>query len=180
MFRGSGEWRTANRKGLGKREMKLTIDGRNLIIKDKKATTFHEIELTDEMLMVLDEQGAALVEGTIEVEEVHACMYCELLRNITWILAGEEIEKLTMVFEKEEEFKNVVNAIRDTYKSWEITEQNKKINGYAAALVEKMKAGIELHIVESSDEVKVPVCPVCGMQCDPDIPYCMECGASVE
>lgn len=160
--------------------MKLTLKGRNLIIKDKKATTFHEIELTDEMLMALDEQGVALAEGTIVAEEAHACMYCEILRNITWILVGEEIEKITMVFEKEEEFSQALKAIRETYKSLEISEQNKKINGYATALVEKMKAGIELHIVESSDEVKVPICPVCGMQCDPDIPYCMECGASVE
>lgn len=160
--------------------MKLTLNGRNLVIKDQKATTFHEIELTDEMLMVLDEQGAALAEGTIVAEEVHACMYCEMLRNITWILVGEEIEKITMAFEKKEEFSQVLKTIRGTYKSLEISEQNKKINGYATALVEKMKAGIELHIVESSDEVKVPICPVCGMQCDPDIPYCMECGASVE
>jgi len=65
------------------------------------------------------------------------------------------------------------------YKNVEFSEQNKKINGYASALVEKMRDGIELTIVDSTDTVKVPICPECGMQCDPSIPYCMECGASI-
>lgn len=160
--------------------MNLRCDGRNIFIKDKKSTTFREIAITEDALLLCEEDGTALEEGVIDADTVYACMYCDLLRNITWILAGEEIEKITMVFEQKEEFQRAVEEIKHMYKNLDISEQNKKINGYATALVEKMKAGIELHIVESSDEVKVPICPVCGMQCDPDIPYCMECGASVE
>ena len=82
-------------------------------------------------------------------------------------------------FQYIEQFEKTLGLLKETYKNVEFSEQNKKINGYASALVEKMRDGIELTIVDSTDTVKVPICPECGMQCDPSIPYCMECGASI-
>ena len=79
----------------------------------------------------------------------------------------------------DETFTGVLGFLQANCKNVSFSEQDKKINGYATALVEKMKDGIELTIVDSTDTVKVPICPECGMQCDPTIPYCMECGASI-
>lgn len=151
--------------------MNIACEGRNLFIVDKKAQTFGEIEITEESISVKNE--------TISVDKIHACMYCETLRNITVIVSDKDIYKVSFVLENETVFQNVLSAVKNVCKNADISEQNKKINGYATALVEKMKDGIELHIVESTDTVKVPICPVCGMQCDPSIPYCMECGASI-
>lgn len=118
-------------------------------------------------------------EAMIPMDKIHVCLYCETLKNITIIVCGDEIYKASLVMDTKEQFETTLKLLMDTYKTVEFSEQNKKINGYATALVEKLRDGIELIIVDSTDTVKVPICPECGMQCDPSIPYCMECGASV-
>ena len=159
--------------------MNVTCNGRNLKKKKKKAETFSELEVTEKAIVVKNNAGNELNKGDISVETIHACMYCETLRNITVIISAEDIYKVSFVMADDSTFQQVLAGIKGVCKNADISEQNKKINGYATALVDKMKAGIELHIVESTDEVKVPICPECGMQCDPSIPYCMECGASI-
>lgn len=140
---------------------------KNLFIKNKKAITFGE----DYTRIFADEVS--------KVEQVYTSLYCEELRNITFIIKGEEISQLTFVFETTEKFSSALQEMQRTYPELEFVQQNKKINGYAAAIAAKLREGIETGIVESSEQVSVKSCPMCGMECDPNIPYCMECGAEV-
>ena len=71
-----------------------------------------------------------------------------------------------------------MSFVKEVFPMLEFSEQGKKINGYASSLVEKLEAGITVTIIETKD-VKEIFCPECGMQCDSNIPYCLECGASV-
>ena len=143
----------------------------NLLIINKKAKAFEGL--------TVDANGVNAADALIAVNEIHTCLYCESLKNITIVVNGAGIYTATFVFEDEEQFKGALKDMRAGWTTVEFSEQNKKINGYAKALVEKLEAGIELTIIDSSDEVKEIICPECGMQCDPNIPYCMECGASV-
>ena len=145
----------------------------SLYIVNKVPKKFGKVEVTDKAILIKE------ADAEILVDKIHVCLYCELLKNITIIVCADEIYKASLVMDTKEEFEETLKLLKDAYKSVEFSEQNKKINGYAAALVEKMRDGIELTIVDSTDTVKVPICPVCGMQCDPGIPYCMECGASI-
>ena len=145
----------------------------SLYIVNKIPKKFSEIEVNTEAILIKEADAA------IPVDKIHVCLYCETLKNITIIVCGEEIYKASLVMDTKEKFEEILKLLKDTYKTIDFSEQNKKINGYATALVDKMKVGIELTIVDSTDTVKVPICPECGMQCDPSIPYCMECGASV-
>lgn len=145
----------------------------SLYIVNKVPKKFDEIEVSKDAIMI---KGT---EAVIPVDKIHVCLYCETLKNITIIVCADEIYKASLVMDTKEQFESTLKILKDTYKNVEFSEQNKKINGYATALVEKLNAGIELTIVDSSDTVKVPICPECGMQCDPSIPYCMECGASI-
>lgn len=145
----------------------------SLYIVNKVPKKFNEIKAEEKVIVIKD------ADAEIPVDKIHVCLYCETLKNITIIVCADEIYKASLVMDSKEEFDKTLKLLKDTYTSIEFSEQNKKINGYASALVEKMKDGIELTIVDSTDTVKVPVCPVCGMQCDPSIPYCMECGASI-
>lgn len=145
----------------------------SLYIVNKVPKKFGKVEVTEKAILIKD------ADAEIPVDKIHVCLYCETLKNITIIVCADEIYKASLVMDSKEEFDKTLKLLKDTYTSIEFSEQNKKINGYASALVEKMKDGIELTIVDSTDTVKVPVCPVCGMQCDPSIPYCMECGASI-
>jgi len=145
----------------------------SLYIVNKIPKKFDAIK-ADEKAILIEEAGVK-----ISVDKIHVCLYCETLKNITIIVCADEIYKASLVLDTKEQFENTLKLLKATYKSVDFSEQNKKINGYATALVEKLTAGIELTIVDSSDTVKVPICPECGMQCDPSIPYCMECGASI-
>ena len=145
----------------------------SLYIVNKIPKKFDAIK-ADEKAILIEEAGVK-----ISVDKIHVCLYCETLKNITIIVCADEIYKASLVLDTKEQFENTLKLLKSTYKSVDFSEQNKKINGYATALVEKLTVGIELTIVDSSDTVKVPICPECGMQCDPSIPYCMECGASI-
>ena len=145
----------------------------SLYIVNKIPKKFNEVQVNDKTIIIKE------AEAEIPVDKIHVCLYCETLKNITLIVCADEIYKASLVMDTDEQFTKILSLLKDTYKNVEFSEQNKKINGYAAALVEKLKDGIELTIVDSTDTVKVPICPECGMQCDPSIPYCMECGASI-
>ena len=145
----------------------------SLFIVNKIPKKFNDIEVTEKFISIKD------AEASIPVDKIHVCLYCETLKNITIIVCADEIYKASLVMDTKEQFEKTLGLLKETYKNVEFSEQNKKINGYASALVEKMRDGIELTIVDSTDTVKVPICPECGMQCDPSIPYCMECGASI-
>ena len=145
----------------------------SLYIVNKIPKKFSEIEVKNEAILIRE------AEASILADKIHICLYCETLKNITIIVCADEIYKASFVMDTKEQFEETLKLLKATYKTVEFSEQNKKINGYATALVDKLKAGIELTIVDSTDTVKVPICPECGMQCDPSIPYCMECGASI-
>lgn len=145
----------------------------SLYIVNKIPKKFNEIQVNDKTIIIKE------AEAEISADTIHVCLYCETLKNITLIVCTEEIYKVSFVMDTKEQFEATLRLLKNTYKNVEFSEQNKKINGYATALVEKLQDGIELTIVDSTDTVKVPICPECGMQCDPSIPYCMECGASI-
>ena len=145
----------------------------SLYIVNKVPKKFDTVEVNGNVLAV-KEAGAQ-----IPVDKIHVCLYCDMLKNITIIVCDKDIYKASLVMDTEEKYTETLTYLKVNCKGVDFSEQNKKINGYATALVDKMKDGIELTIVDSSDTVKVPICPECGMQCDPSIPYCMECGASV-
>ena len=145
----------------------------SLYIVNKIPKKFNEIEVNENVVLIEEAQAQ------IPVDKIHVCLYSETLKNITLIVCEEEIYKASLVMDSKESFEETLATLKTTCESVDFSEQNKKINGYATALVDKMRAGIELTIVDSTDTVKVPICPDCGMQCDPSIPYCMECGASI-
>jgi hypothetical protein len=166
--------------------MELKCNGRNLYIVEKGAEPFDGISAEDGFICV--KRKAANVEnssdearicGKVRISQVYACMYCESLKNITLIIRGEEIYKVSFVMNDEKVFGDLLGFMKQACVSAHMSEQNKKINGYAAGIIEKLKEGIEIAIIESRDKEDIPCCPVCGVQCDPAIPYCMECGAAL-
>lgn len=149
----------------------LVLTGRNLWIVDKKPQTVSDICFQNEVLCIGKEQ--------IQVKKnVYAALYCTELRNITFIVQNDKVHHMTLVLESAELFEKVMDFLRTNCKAIEFSEQGKKINGYASSLIEKLEEGITVTIIETKD-VKEIFCPECGMQCDPNIPYCLECGASV-
>ena len=144
----------------------------NLCIIDKKPQNFEELILKDEKIIV----GESL---EILTKDIYACLYFEGLKNITFIINGEHPYCVTLLFKESEKYQKTLNSLQNLYINLLFSQQDKKINGYAGAILDKLREGIETGIVDAVTETNIPCCPVCGMECDPNIPYCMECGAEV-
>lgn len=151
--------------------MEVICKGRGLCIVEKKAEEFQKISVTETHIKVNGFQ--------IEKENIHAILYSEGLRNITVIVKGSSVYKLVLIFEASKEYEAILAMMKIFFYDKEFSAQNNKINSYTNALVEKLREGITLVIMEMKQQDEVIYCPECGMQCDPNIPYCMECGASI-
>lgn len=160
--------------------MRLFLRGKNLYIVNKKPQSVTDIEIIDEVLLFKDKQRCLLEAGEINLrKDLYACLYCRQLKNITFIINRDTAFSTSLLVAEEELFESVVQLIKEACPALELSEQNAKINGYAASLVEKLEEGIAVTIMDTKPENVVKCCPVCGMECDPNIPYCMECGAPV-
>ena len=150
----------------------IILSGRNLWIVDKKPQTFENITYKDGNLLIGKEQ--------IQLsKDIYAALFSKELRNITFIVQQDVIHQMTMVLETKESFDKTFDFIKSVCQTLEFSEQGRKINGYATSLVEKLREGVTVTIIDTKENVKEIFCPDCGMQCDPNIPYCLECGASV-
>lgn len=164
--------------------MELLLSGKNLYIVEKKPQFIYKVERNGLYILLKNEKNEILQRGDIDLEkEVHVGLYCRRLKNITLIVkrkkdSVEEIFSGAMIFAEEEQFDKALEMIKAIAPTLQMSEQNAKINGYAVSVLEKLKEGITVTIMETKEE-KVKCCPLCGMECDPNIPYCMECGASV-
>ena len=144
----------------------------NLCIVDKKPNHFEELRLENDKIIVGEN-----IE--INKDEVYACLYFEGLKNITFIVNNSRPYCATLLLKETDKYQKILKSLQEKYKSVLFSQQDKKINGYAGAIVDKLREGIETGIVDAVVEVNIKCCPVCGMECDPNIPYCMECGAEV-
>ena len=144
----------------------------SLCIIDKKPHNFEEILLLENEIQI---EGIT----TIKVKDIYACLYFEGLKNITFIVNSETPHCATLLLKETDEYQKKLKSLQEKYKNILFSQQDKKINGYAGAIVDKLREGIETGIVDAIVELDIKCCPVCGMECDPNIPYCMECGAEV-
>lgn len=148
------------------------FEGKNLYIENKKAERFYDVVM---------ENGIIYVDGKEKIvsRDIYACLSCKRLKNVTWIMKGTESYTVSFIFEKKDDYEKFLEMIQKEFPMLRLSRQNQKITGYAAAITAKLREGIETEIIDTEEETKILCCPVCGMQCDPNIPYCMECGASV-
>ncbi len=159
--------------------MNLQLNGRNLYIVNKKPQMAFEVEINGAELLLRDKENKILEDGKINLkEDIYACLFCRQLRNITFVVNSKKIFSGALILFDEMQFETVLVLLQKEYPDLSVSEQNAKINGYAASVVEKLQEGTKVTIMETKEE-SVKCCPVCGMECDPNIPYCMECGAPV-
>ena len=156
--------------------MKVLGKGRNILVVNNQAELFDSLKIEDSMLFIC---GAHKVAKKLNLNKIHVCLYCEELRNITLIMKEDGVYKVSMLMEKMDTYQKFVSYLKNLDATFDFSEQNKKITGYASAIVEKLREGTVLTIIDKKEETNVMYCPDCGVQCDPNIPYCMECGAMI-
>lgn len=156
--------------------MKVLGKGRNILVVNNHAELFDSLKIEDSMLSIF---GAHKEVKKLNLDKIHVCLYCEELRNITLIIKEVDVYKVSMLMEQTDTYQKFVSFLKNQDPTFDFSEQNKKITGYATAIVEKLREGTVLTIIDKKEETNIIYCPECGVQCDPNIPYCMECGAMI-
>ena len=158
----------------------MRLQGKNLFIANKKASRVQEIEINGTIFSAKDENETILQASEMDLDkDVYACLYYGQLNTIVFIVQKDTAYMASFVLEDKAQYEEILKLIRTASPSLEISEQNAKINGYALSVVAKLNEGVTVKILETKAEETIKCCPECGMQCDPNIPFCMECGASV-
>jgi len=156
-------------------------DSRKFFLIDRKPQELSKGTAGKNGLILQGPDGRVLDNGVIVMNDsVRAVLYCEEVKNITFLVkqAGKYAVE-TLIFGRREEFRTLLDQIRNRYPGTEISRQNRKINRYAERIREKLNDGAEVRIVDAVREEDVVICPECGAQCAPGTPYCMECGAEL-
>lgn len=153
----------------------------NFLLINRKPQVLEEVIPGEKGLIFLGKDRRILDHGVLVMDSgVRACLYCDDVRNLTFLVNrpgayGTE----TLIFAAKEKYEKVRDAIKKDYPKLEMSPQNKKLNRYAERLMEKLKDGQEVRIVDAVRAEDVIICPECGVQCAPGSQYCMECGAEL-
>lgn len=156
--------------------MKVLGKGRNILVVNNHGELFDSLKIEDSMLSI---HGAHKEVKKLMLDKIHVCLYCEELKNITLIVKENEVYKISLIMEQADTYQKFVSYLKSKGSALDFSEQNRKITGYATAIVEKLREGTVLTIIDKKEETNIMYCPDCGVQCDPNIPYCMECGAMI-
>ena len=153
----------------------------NFLLINRKPQRFQEVLLGQKGLILRNQDGSVLNHGILVINQyVRACLYCDEVRNLTFLLAKpDDYAIVTLIFAEEEQYEEVRDGIAKAYPALQRSPQNKKLNRYAERLMEKLRTGNEIRIVDEVRKEDVVICPECGVQCAPGTPYCMECGAEL-
>lgn len=158
----------------------LTCNGKNIFIINKKPQFFSTLTLSGSEIALKSDSGSILQNTPVTLgKNIYACLYCDKLKNITLIVKEPDPYTASIIFSEESVYKEALKSLKKNAPSLLFSPQNEKINGYAAGITEKLAEGIEIKIIDAQKEDSIVYCPLCGTQCDPGIPYCMECGAEL-
>lgn len=159
---------------------------RFIYVKAKKPQSVTEALFSSRTIIL--KNGDSLVDNGIInlISGTYAILYCEDINNISIVTKGDKAEVLTFYIEDDDEFDDTVDEIakslRDCEASIPFSPQNIKLNSYAVSVAEKLRDGVELRIVDAKSDDDAIECPSCGALNDwnPDLPYCLECGAPLK
>ncbi len=152
----------------------------NYLLINRKAQSFKDVTMMKSGLAFRHADGSVLNHGILVMNsKIRACLYCDEVRNLTFLVAGSgEYDIVTVIFGRKEVYLRMRDAMRN-FPRLHLSPQNRKINRYAERLLEKLKRGEEIRVVDEVRKEDVVICPDCGVQCQVGTPYCMECGAEL-
>lgn len=157
------------------------MEHHNFLLINRKAQRFDQVMLGKRGLILRDEEGRVLDHGILVVDaSLRACLYCDEVCNMTFLLSKPGMHDIvTLIFAQKEQYEIIRDGIGRSNPELRRSPQNKKLNRYAERLMEKLRDGQEIRIVDEVRKEDVVICPECGVQCAPGTPYCMECGAEL-
>ena len=150
----------------------------NYIIRNRNAKAFVKVFFSGNEINFQNEESAS-IETIIIDEEIYAALFCDEVRNVTFVIdAGDSQSVTTVLFHGDEEYNEFKRFLQSDL-NLELSKQNIRINRYAESIAEKLANGVKLHVTDAADNSDMVECPECGMMNTKGSPYCMDCGADL-
>ena len=155
------------------------IDSDYYII-NRKPQRFCEMRIAGRTAVFLDGDGKVLDYGVLRLGQgVYAALYCEEVRNVTFVTGGTgNADVVTVLWRTDEEYSQGLEELRRAAEI-RFSPQNMKLNRYAEAVAEKLALGIKLRITDAVNDADMVKCPECGMLNPSGSMYCLDCGAEI-
>ena len=152
----------------------------NYLIINRKAQRFSTMRIAGRTALFLDSSGKVLDYGVISLREsIYAVLFCEKVRNITFVIdKGKAADVVTILWCEEEAFREGLEVLKKVT-GLHFSPQNKKLNRYAEAVAEKLSMGVKLRITDEVRAADMVKCPECGMLNPEGSMYCLDCGAEI-
>ena len=131
----------------------IKYSGKNMYVVDKKPQKFTSILFSGDRMTIDKEDGEKV--GGIDFKKVYACLYCDKIKNITLIEQDKQPVSASMIFKDGEEYEKTLNFLENMFGNIKFSPQDVKINSYAKNIVEKLKYGTELQIIDAIKEKDV-------------------------
>ena len=159
---------------------RISMKEDNFLLINRKAQKFSEVTMMKSGMVFRDAEGKVLDYGVLMLNrDVRVCLYCDEVRNLTFLVAKPgEYAIVTVISGQEGMYRRMRDALK-RFPELQLSPQNRKINRYAERLLEKLKRGEEIRVVDEVRKEDMVVCPECGVQCPVGTTYCMECGAEL-
>lgn len=152
----------------------------NYYIVNRKPQRFSELRLTPKAAIFLNEAGRPVDFGVLAIaDSLYAAVYCDEVRNITFITdRGGIHDVITVLWRTDEEYRRDFQALKSACGT-SFFRQNIKLNRYAESIAEKLDKGVRIRVTDAVDRSEMTVCPECGTMNPKGTPFCMECGAEL-
>ena len=155
------------------------IDSDYYII-NRKPQRFCEMRIAGRTAIFLNRDGKVLDYGVLKLgQDVYAALYCDEVRNVTFVTGGPGCADVVTVLWRTEE--GYFRGLEELRRAAEVrfSPQNIKLNRYAEAVAEKLALGIKLRITDAVNDADMVKCPECGMLNPSGSVYCLDCGAEI-
>ena len=138
------------------------------------------MRLTGKAAVFLDENGKPVDFGVLQLQEsLYAAVYCDEVRNITFITDRDGIhDVVTLLWHTDEGYRAGFDSLKAAAGKT-FYRQNKKLNRYAESIAEKLDIGVRIRVTDAVDESAMTVCPECGTLNPKGTPFCLDCGAEL-
>ena len=147
---------------------KLNCTGECMFVVNKKASRANSFNFVFEYVLIGDDKVLPIDGARINAnEQLYAVLFYEKRHFISLIVKKPTPYAISLVFRNRADYDDVLALLEMTASEIRFSRQDFKISSYANRIIDKLRDGVELAIMDAVDKSNVTVCPECGVEVQP-------------